>query len=184
MKITRLTPLRKLWPLAVLAIGLTGCASSAAQTTNNASQLKTVVGPGCHSLSYTEKAVRTEYHDVSPPGPSLRDSGVYHDVLFDANGKRIGTALGYAWITYQRPSDSHLLAYYREDVQLANGTVRDAAVIDLTGMSQRQWVTFPTAGTSGHYLGLFGFRKWKVLNPAERTVSVQMVMCTQPPKLP
>lgn len=179
MKAKRLRSVQS-WPLALLAVALTACTAHAVAANTTP---KTSPQAGCVNFSYVEKAVKVTYHDAPPAGPSVGDSGTYHDIIYNSAGKRVGTSLGTAWIVATRPSDGDLVAYYKETIFLGGGTLYDSTVMDFTRMGEGSWEHFNIVGVSGKYHGMFGERNMQILDRGQRTVTLRLHLCHTPPKL-
>jgi hypothetical protein len=130
----------------------------------------------------TEETVGLYYIGTTPqrmtePG----DTAVYYDNIYDSvdstSGAIIGHVVGYMTGLYKL-ANGDLMTQYSEDVQLADGTIRDSGIINRASMMQGDAVTFAAVGTSGEYLGQRGYREWQLVPPlSSELASVDIQLC-------
>nr|5DYV_A Chain A, YD repeat-containing protein [Micromonospora maris]5DYV_B Chain B, YD repeat-containing protein [Micromonospora maris]5DYV_C Chain C, YD repeat-containing protein [Micromonospora maris]5DYV_D Chain D, YD repeat-containing protein [Micromonospora maris]5DYV_E Chain E, YD repeat-containing protein [Micromonospora maris]5DYV_F Chain F, YD repeat-containing protein [Micromonospora maris]5DYV_G Chain G, YD repeat-containing protein [Micromonospora maris]5DYV_H Chain H, YD repeat-conta len=100
--------------------------------------------------------------DVDVAAPAVGQVGKFDDELYDEAGAQIGTSSGNFRIEYVRPTDGGLLTYYQEDITLSDGVIHAEGWADFNDVRTSKWVFYPATGVSGRYLGLTGFRQWRM----------------------
>ncbi|KNB50308.1 hypothetical protein AC230_23785 [Streptomyces caatingaensis] len=112
----------------------------------------------------------------TPAGPTVGDHNSHTDKLADASGTVLGTITGSGWKIYERPSDGHVLSYYREEIEFADGTIQTSGWMDSTAVWAGEWQTLHAVGTGGAYLGLIGVRQIRQEIPRE-LFRANIVLC-------
>lgn len=119
-------------------------------------------------LDLTED-VDLRYHAVNPPGPGLGDHNTYDSVLTDAEGTVVGTLIGAGWKVLERSSDGHLMAFYQETINFADGgQAQTCGWIDVRAIQEGRWQSLYAVGTRGRYMGLVGTRELRGDIPRKR----------------
>lgn len=117
-----------------------------------------------------------QFHAATTTGPTVGDHNSHMDRLMDAQGTAAGTITGSGWKVYQRPDDGHVLSYYREEIELPDGTAQTSGWMDSTAVWAGEWQTLHAVGTSGALLGLVGVRQIRQEKPRE-LFRANLVLC-------
>jgi hypothetical protein len=94
----------------------------------------------------------------------IGDYGTYEDDLIDADGQKIGTLSGKVEVLYQRPSDDHVICWYREEIRLPDGTALFDGAMDFTAAIHGELMRGLIVGTGGRYQGMIGIREVRSVN--------------------
>ncbi|MDF3293937.1 allene oxide cyclase barrel-like domain-containing protein [Streptomyces silvisoli] len=104
---------------------------------------------------------------ASSARPTVGDRNSHSDKITDASGRVVGTITGSGWKVYERAHDGHVLSYYREEIEFADGTVQTSGWMDSTAVWAGEWQSLHAVGTGGAYLGLIGVRQIRQEIPRE-----------------
>lgn len=115
-------------------------------------------------INLTEK-VSLHYQGKDADSPEVGDSDTYDDVLFDGDGREVGTVTGRGKIAYRRPTDDHVMVHYQEEIVLPDGAITTTGWIDGYDVAAGNWQMLSATGASGRYVGWVGVRMFRVREP-------------------
>lgn len=111
------------------------------------------------------ETVTMRYQGGTPDAPEVGESDTYDDVLYDAEGREVGTLTGRGRVVYKRPTDEHVMLHYQEEVVLPDGRISTAGWIDGNEIQAGNWQSLAATGTSGRYAGWTGVRMLRQEEP-------------------
>ncbi|TDD65664.1 allene oxide cyclase barrel-like domain-containing protein [Actinomadura rubrisoli] len=123
-----------------------------------------------------ESVTGIDYQDTPPTGPSVGDTGVYHDVLKDLDGRVVAKVTGTGRMLYNDPVTGHLIGLYEDEIRFTGGGAAKAlGSADINVMLGGATVSIGLVGTKGKYRGWYGTRNWIV--KSHELAIVTMTLC-------
>jgi hypothetical protein len=109
--------------------------------------------------------------DFSGQTPTVNDqAAVEYQIL---NGAAvIGQSKGFGQMLYKREEDGHFIAYFSEEIKLADGNViRTGGLVDDALLTAGEQATITAVGIAGPFSGAVGFRQFRPIVPHEEYVT-------------
>jgi hypothetical protein len=122
-----------------------------------------------------EKITGIHTQDPNGPFPAVGGSSTFTDYLYDPNDKLVMTNRGFADVP-DRAANGHLLEFGFEQFTLDDGAFHTGGEFDITQGFKGDWVTVHAVGTAGRYLGMTGYRKFRLVVPG-KLLKAQVKLC-------
>jgi hypothetical protein len=100
--------------------------------------------------------------DFSGSSPTVNDRAAVEYQLFDSGGGLIGQTRGVGQMLYKRAEDGHHIAYFSEEITLADGNIiRTGGLVDDARLTTGEQATITAVGVAGPFCGAIGFRQFR-----------------------
>jgi allene oxide cyclase-like protein len=89
--------------------------------------------------------------------------GTYQTVLTNADGEQIGSVDADVTVVWQNPANDHFFYYITETIELQDGTIETAGLVDHSAVSEGATPYISAIGTEGAYEGKIGGRQFEIV---------------------
>ncbi|GAB3887068.1 hypothetical protein GCM10029964_052430 [Kibdelosporangium lantanae] len=114
----------------------------------------------------TEKVTSYESNNPDPTGksPTVDDFATVTLDIFGPDGDLLGRTSGAGKMLFRQEHDGHFVAYFGEEITLADGNViRAGGLVDDARLTAGEWASFPAVVVSGPLAGAIGYRQFRPL---------------------
>lgn len=176
----RMLPLKRIMvPLAVLGASLAlPAAIPAAAWAAGAAPVRPATADGdstppgwCAVVDNLTEVSHLTFYDGGAPGPGPGDVVYYHDELYDAAGRQVGTSDGQA-LVYADPSNGELMESVTNTDHLMNGAVFSAGSLSVRAAAAGEVQSVYAVGTAGRYLNRTGTRSVQLVARVDSVTSI------------